>query len=60
MYFYDNFTQPINATRFAARLVLREELDSATNAVKELEVVPLKPGPEPSILDATLTATSAR
>ena len=53
-YFYDNFTQPIDARSFVARLVLREEFDTATNALKELEVVPLKPGPENNTLDAAL------
>ncbi len=53
-YFYDNFTQPIAAKGFAARLVLREEFDTATNTLKELEVIPLRPGSEINTLDATL------
>jgi hypothetical protein len=56
VYFYDNFTQPIDATRFAARLVLREEFDDATKTTREIDVVPLRPGPDKSVLDATLTA----
>ena len=54
-YFYDNFTQPIDATGFAARLVLREAFDPATNTAKELEVVPLKPGSEKGTLEAALS-----
>jgi hypothetical protein len=54
VYFYDNFTQPIDAKSFVARLVLREEFDAATNTLKELEVVSLKPGPENNTLDAAL------
>jgi hypothetical protein len=54
-YFYDNFTQPIAAARFTARLVLREEFDERAKVVKELEVVALKPGPEPNILEAALS-----
>jgi hypothetical protein len=55
VYFYDNFTQPIDATHFTARLVLREDFDPATNSAKELEVVPLKPGPDRSTLEAALS-----
>ena len=54
VYFYDNFTQPIDAKAFAARLVLREEFDTASSTLKELEVVPLKPGPEINTLDSAL------
>jgi len=54
VYFYDNFTQPIDARSFAARLVLREEFDAATKTTKELEAVPLRQGPELNALDATL------
>jgi hypothetical protein len=54
-YFYDNFTQPIDATGFAARLVVREEIDPATNTAKELDVVPLKAGSEKGVLEAPLT-----
>jgi hypothetical protein len=54
VYCYDNFTQPIDAKGFAARLVLREEFDAATNTTKELEVVSLKPGPANNTLDAAL------
>jgi hypothetical protein len=54
VYFYDNFTQPIDATAFIGRLVLREEFDSATNRHKELEVIALKPGPEKNTLDGAL------
>ena len=54
VYFYDNFTQPLDAKAFAARLVFREEFDTATSTLKELEVVPLKPGSEINALDAPL------
>jgi hypothetical protein len=54
VYFYDNFTQPIDARGFAARLVLREDFDTTTNTFKELDVVALKPGPDKSVLDAAL------
>ena len=55
VYFYDNFTQPLDATAFVGRVVLREDFDTATKTVKELEVIPLKPGPEKHILDAALS-----
>jgi hypothetical protein len=54
IYFYDNFTQPIEARSFVGRLVLREEFDAATKTTRELEVVSLKAGPEAHILDGQL------
>jgi hypothetical protein len=42
-YFYDNFTQPIDVKGFTG-VVVREQLDGATNTLKQVESFPLKPG----------------
>lgn len=53
-FFYDNYTQPIDAKGFTGRVVTREEFDYAAKAAKELESFPLGLSRDGKTLEATL------
>jgi hypothetical protein len=59
-YFFDNYTQPIDAKGFTGRLVTREEFDPATGMNKELESVPVKHSRDGKTLEAPITGDAAR
>jgi hypothetical protein len=59
-YFFDNYTQPIDAKGFTGRLVTREEFDPATGMNKELESVPVKLSRDGKTLEATIAGDAAR
>lgn len=54
VHLYDNFTKPMQASGMVGRAVVREEFDSATRTYRELEVYPLRPGPDGLTLDAAI------
>lgn len=49
-YFYDNFTEPLDAKAFSGRVIVRDSSD------KEIASAPLRPGSEPSTLEAVIAA----
>jgi hypothetical protein len=54
MFFYDNYTKPLPAKKFQARIVTREEWDPIERRTKELEVYQLKTGRDSSAMEAQI------
>lgn len=54
VFFYDNFTKPIAAKDFQARVVTKEAWDPIAKKTNELEAFPLKLGRDGQTMEATL------
>ncbi|MGE3507619.1 MAG: hypothetical protein AB7N65_01880 [Vicinamibacterales bacterium] len=54
LFFYDNYTKPLDARRFAGRAVTKEVWDPAAKTSQDVEFVDLRPGKDPSTLEAAL------
>lgn len=52
VYFYDNFSQPMDASAFRARAVLEESFDPATRTTREIAAFPLTASSDGSYLEA--------
>lgn len=58
LFFYDNFTKPLMAKSFSARLVTNEQWDPIARIAREVEVLPMKPASDPSALETPVKGVS--